>query len=77
MEFASHGDLLGLINEKKKKRAFFDEETIWRYAAEMLIGLKALHDRKIIHRDMKGANIFIADNNSLKLGDLNVSKVSK
>ena len=43
----------------------------------MLKGLKVLHDNKIIHRDLKGANIFISDNNILKLGDLNVSKIQK
>lgn len=32
----------------------------------------------IIHRDLKGANIFLTENgNAIKLGDLNVSKVAK
>lgn len=43
----------------------------------MLLGLKSLHDMKILHRDLKGANVFIAEDGSLKLGDLNVSKVQK
>ena len=40
-------------------------------------GLKSLHDKKIIHRDLKSANIFITDEGVYKLGDLNVSKVVK
>jgi NIMA (never in mitosis gene a)-related kinase len=40
-------------------------------------GLKSLHERKILHRDMKCANIFITVDNVFKLGDLNVSKVLK
>lgn len=40
-------------------------------------GLKTFHERKILHRDLKCANIFIAKNGDYKLGDLNVSKVAK
>ena len=44
----------------------------------MLKGLKALHKRGILHRDIKSANIFLSkDNKTVKLGDLNVSKVLK
>jgi len=40
-------------------------------------GLKALHDLKILLRDMKSANIFLYKDGAAKLGDLNVSKVAK
>jgi NIMA (never in mitosis gene a)-related kinase len=40
-------------------------------------GLKALHDLKILHRDMKSANVFLYKDFTTKLGDLNVSKVAK
>lgn len=44
----------------------------------MLKGLKILHDRGILHRDIKSANIFLStDEETIKLGDLNVSKVVK
>lgn len=43
----------------------------------MTLGLKSLHDRKILHRDLKCANVFITAGNVYKLGDLNVSKVLK
>lgn len=43
----------------------------------MVRGLKALHDAKILHRDMKSANIFLYKDMQAKLGDLNVSKVAK
>lgn len=41
------------------------------------MGLKTLHERKILHRDLKSANIFIGGDGIYKLGDLNVSKVLK
>jgi len=44
----------------------------------MTKALKILHDMKILHRDLKCANVFISENEkSVKLGDLNVSKVAK
>ena len=43
----------------------------------MTKGLKSLHDRKILHRDLKAANVFITADGLYKLGDLNVSKVLK
>jgi len=36
-----------------------------------------LHALKINHRDLKSANIFLMKNGTVKLGDLNVSKLAK
>lgn len=44
---------------------------------QMVRGLKELHDMKIMHRDLKSANIFLYNDYSAKLGDLNVSKVAQ
>ena len=41
------------------------------------IGLKTLHDMKILHRDLKCANVFLTKEGKYLLGDLNVSKVAK
>jgi NIMA (never in mitosis gene a)-related kinase len=43
----------------------------------MVRGIKALHDLKICHRDIKCANVFLTKDGTIKLGDLNVSKVNK
>jgi NIMA (never in mitosis gene a)-related kinase len=43
----------------------------------MAQGLKCLHEKKILHRDLKCANVFITADGIYKLGDLNVSKVLK
>jgi NIMA (never in mitosis gene a)-related kinase 1/4/5 len=40
-------------------------------------GLKALHELKIFHRDLKSANVFLNLDGPAKLGDMNVSKVAK
>lgn len=39
--------------------------------------MKSLHDAKVLHRDIKSANIFMnKDHKQIKLGDMNVSIVS-
>jgi len=43
----------------------------------MVSGLKSLHDKSILHRDLKCANIFLNRDGTVKMGDLNVSKVAK
>jgi NIMA (never in mitosis gene a)-related kinase 1/4/5 len=43
----------------------------------MVLGLQALHEKQIIHRDIKCANVFLTKEGLAKLGDLNVSKVAK
>lgn len=76
MEFADNGDIQGKINSFKKSNKSFDENTLWEYTAQMLQGIKCLHDMKILHRDLKGANVFLGDQGkTIKLGDMNVSKV--
>lgn len=54
-----------------------DEKEIWRTLIETTWALKILHEKKIFHRDLKSANVFLNKNGSAKLGDLNVSKVAK
>lgn len=43
----------------------------------MLSGLHNLHRHKIVHRDIKCANVFLSKEGVVKLGDLNVSKIAK
>ena len=43
---------------------------------QTVTGLSILHERNIIHRDLKCANIFIS-NEVFKIADLNVSKLMK
>jgi NIMA (never in mitosis gene a)-related kinase len=77
MEYADKGDLYQKIVEFKKAATYFEEIDIWRIFIQLVRGLKALHDLKILHRDLKSANVFLFTDGSAKLGDLNVSKVAR
>lgn len=80
-ECADGGDLLQQIVKCQKARTHIDESDLWRYFLGMLFGLKELHGKKILHRDMKCANIFLGKSSRgklvAKLGDFNVSTVAK
>jgi len=75
MEYADKGDLYQKITQFKKMGCLIEEIDVWRIFIQMTKGLKALHDLKILHRDLKSANIFLFSDGSAKIGDLNVSKV--
>lgn len=80
-EFADAGDLFQQITKCQKSRSHLPEGDVWRYIFGMCHGLKALHDLRILHRDLKCANVFLrstghGDTEAL-LGDFNVSKVAK
>ena len=75
MEYADRGDLYQKIVQFKKMKCLIEETDVWRIFIQMVRGLKALHDLKILHRDLKSANIFLFSDGSAKIGDCNVSKV--
>ena len=60
------------ISSKRKFNASVLDNT-----ASNKILLDALHKVKIVHRDIKCANIFMSAEGRAKLGDLNVSKIAK
>ena len=80
-EYCSARDLAWEVKEMRKTRKFFHEDCIWSWFLQLCCSIKHIHDRKILHRDIKTANIFLHrhDNNSwpiVKLGDFGIGKVS-
>ena len=76
MEYASYGDLNKVIANNNKLKIYFTETELLNIYLQIASGLKAIHAKQIIHRDLKSANIFITQKNELvlKIGDFNVSK---
>jgi NIMA (never in mitosis gene a)-related kinase len=75
MEHAAGGDLLKMIHSFTKKKGKVPEEEIWKALVHITCGLRSLHKKGILHRDLKAANIFLTSDGVYKIGDLNVSKV--
>ena len=78
MEFCNQGDLDTLLKSKKQKQRLINENWVWKLFIQISIGLLYLHNKNILHRDLKSPNIFLTgkEKNELipKIGDLGVSK---
>ncbi|XP_031719584.1 serine/threonine-protein kinase Nek3 isoform X1 [Anarrhichthys ocellatus] len=67
MEYCSGGDLLQRIRQQKTMQFCVDD--ILRWFAQMCAAALHIHDRRVLHRDLKSKNIFLTDNGTIKLGD--------
>ena len=76
MEYAPYGDLAKILQKRKKLKEYYSEKELLNMYLQIASGLKAIHAKQIIHRDLKSANIFITNTSDLilKIGDFNVSK---
>ena len=74
MDYADGGDLSMKIKKQRELNQFFSEETILNYFTQICLAIKYIHDRKILHRDIKSQNIFLTKNNYVKLGDFGIAK---
>jgi NIMA (never in mitosis gene a)-related kinase len=42
---------------------------------QMILALKHVHDRRILHRDLKCGNIFLTKSGMAKIGDFGIARV--
>ena len=73
MDYCSGGDLHVALHERCGSA--LSESAILDYFVQICLALKHLHDKRILHRDVKTQNVFLARNGVVKVGDLGVSKV--
>lgn len=74
MEYADGGDLDARIKRQRKARIPFPEEQILEWFVQICLALKHIHDRFILHRDIKSENVFLTQSGALKVGDFGISK---
>lgn len=56
----------------KRRKAITESETRY-FLKQLLLGVKHLHDNKVIHRDLKLGNLFLNDEMELKIGDFGLA----
>ena len=69
-----NGDLQTYIDKQSQGNFNIPETQIWNMLIQLLLGLQYLHKNKIMHRDIKASNIFMDQNNRVRIGDLGVAR---
>ena len=72
MEFCENKDLGQFLKRQMGKP--LSEKKIWQFFIEMCLGLQYLHANRILHRDIKTINMFLAKDDKIKIGDLGVAR---
>ena len=70
LEYVPGGSVSSMLNNYGP----FEESLIVNFIRQVLIGVAYLHNKNIIHRDIKGANILIDTKGCVKITDFGISK---
>jgi serine/threonine protein kinase len=71
MEYAEGGSVARMLSEY----GAFPDPVARSYVRQILLGLDYLHAQKIVHRDLKGANILVTLGGVIKLADFGAARV--
>ena len=75
MEYAGDKNLKQFIKSYKDKGELIEENIISDIILQLCLGLKEIHKNHLIHRDFTPDNIFINEDNKVKIGDFGISKI--
>lgn len=75
MDYCEGGDLSKQIENARKRRQPIPEEQILMWITQALLALKYIHDKHVLHRDLKSSNFFLSKSGNLKMGDFGIAKV--
>lgn len=77
MEFCEGGDLKKQIDSVYYDKRTYTKHEILEVLIQICEGLNYLHNRNIIHRDIKSQNIFLTKNGVIRIGDFGLAKKLK
>ncbi|XP_053152792.1 serine/threonine-protein kinase Nek4 isoform X2 [Hemicordylus capensis] len=73
MGFCEGGDLYHKLKEQKGK--LLPENQVVEWFIQIAMSLQYLHEKHILHRDLKTQNVFLTRSNIIKVGDLGIARV--
>ncbi|NXC70230.1 NEK4 kinase, partial [Anhinga anhinga] len=73
MGFCEGGDLYHKLKEQKGK--LLPENQVVEWFVQIAMALQYLHEKHILHRDLKTQNVFLTRSNIIKVGDLGIARV--
>lgn len=74
MEYCENGDLQLFMRDFKIDHREIPETLILTFFVQLCLGVHFLHERSILHRDLKSQNIFLRNQTHIKIGDLGLAK---
>eukprot|EP00966_Prymnesium_polylepis_P074834 1736020-Prymnesium_polylepis.1 len=80
MEYCDSGSLTDAIAEQQQERRAFPMDKVRRWTLQLCTALAHIHSMRVIHRDVKTANVFLSDAAGrpvadVKLGDFGISRL--
>jgi len=75
MEYGGNSNLEQFISNHIDKSLLINEKIIENIIIQICMGLKEIHKAKLIHRDLTPDNIFINDENKIKIGDFGIATI--
>jgi NIMA (never in mitosis gene a)-related kinase len=73
MAFCEGGDLYTKIKYRKKQ--LLNEDQITEWFIQITLALQYMHEKSILHRDLKTQNIFLTKQELVKVGDLGIARI--
>jgi len=73
-EYAEKGDLNNELLKHKEQNKYFDENQLLNWLMQICLSLQYIHEKRVVHSDIKPSNIFITKKNNIKLGDFGIFK---
>ncbi len=74
LEHCDGGDLSQAISKRRSERRPYPEHEAASIFVMITLALRHVHARRIVHRDVKAANVFLTKKGVAKLGDFGVSR---
>ncbi|OWF55868.1 serine/threonine-protein kinase Nek6-like [Mizuhopecten yessoensis] len=73
MEYCSEGTLYAYIRKRESKMS---EDMFVNFLKQIADGLKYLHRKKVLHRDIKTKNILLTAGHIIKISDFGISRIT-
>ena len=74
IEYCEYGSIREILKKAKKKNIKISELEISAIIYHVLQGIDFIHKKKLVNRDIKGRNILVGKNGSVKLCDFGICK---
>ncbi|TNJ27193.1 Kinase, NEK [Giardia muris] len=71
------GTLLDEVRGRGERGEPFRDDEVWRCLREMASGLAYLHERGLVHRDLKPGNVLLSSDGGCVLGDFGLARATE